>query len=137
MENIELFTNLAKTYGPVTAVGMFNLWIYVINPKLKKKRGTFVSYKTINDALGDLKSQMKELNTIRERVFNLETVSAGRKRMIEDLAEIQEHFTRDLEEMRLIVRDFTMTQKTTNRLLGEVKDTNDELSVILKDLKAK
>lgn len=124
MENIELFATLAKNYGPVTAIGMFNLWIYVINPKLKKMRGTYVGYKNINEKSMIQDARLEKLEdfavTIREQLFKkdhrLDSVEIAHQRL-----------DQDMNEMKYMVRDLSTNLKTNNRLMGEVKDAMQSL----------
>lgn len=119
MESIELFASLAKTYGPVTAVGMFNLWIYVINPKLKKMRGTYVGYKNINERniLQDTRlDKLEEFAVVmKEQVFK-------RDNRLDTLEIAHQRIDQDMSEMKYMVRDLSTNLKTNNRLMGEVKD---------------
>ena len=139
MENKEVldtFISLTKQYGPNMATWVFIAWIYILNPMWKKTRGKYVSYKTLNGEIADLKDDKKILNSRvakleQERILQLD-VKDAKDIKLDSLEIAQQRFDRDMEEVKYMVRDFIATQKTTNRLLGETKDCMKELLEYLK-----
>lgn len=136
MDNAELFLKLAKEYGLAMGNSLFILWIYVINPMRKKRKGNYVSYHTIDGKFGLIDHGNKErdgrIDRIEQKIFDHGESLLERERKLEDITTEQKRFDRSLEEMKYMMRDFIATQKTTNRLLGENKDAMRELLAYLK-----
>lgn len=126
MEDFNLFITLAKNYGPEAAIAMSIVWIHVINPRIKKSKGTFITWRHMKEKLETIEQDYKNLSNEVTRIARAVTAQMEKavveERKVDTLEIAQQRFDRDMEEVKYIVRDFVSTQKTTNRLLGEIKD---------------
>lgn len=91
MEHFDQFISFAKHYGLSTAIAVWLFWKHYLEPKEKKKKGTYVSWQTITERqdshstkIGVLQTQLdRHLEKEAEEDIRMERM-AGEIKSIED-----------------------------------------------------
>lgn len=134
---IEFFFEVMKFYGPfygpLMGVIIFLIWTHIINPIRKKRKGTFVTWRSMEEKQKEYVKETKEAKLESQRLGSaLEIVEAKIDAHI--LGQVEKEIAmRSLQarvestesrytEVGFIVRDLAENLKTNNRLMGLVKD---------------
>lgn len=105
---------------------LFNLWVYVINPRRKKNKGTYVSYQYIDETLKKLEGENKtlriEIDAMR-RVMNNQIEKEVSKEVILDAMKArQNQVEATMQGANYLMQSVDANLKTNNALLGRLKD---------------
>lgn len=113
------FVELFQKYGWSTTVTLYLIWDRVINPMIKKRKGVYVSWKSLKDKLDQYCAEIQEFQT---EVKSLKGIINDKDHALESLQKGQERIERNQQEVNYLVRDLDTNLKTNNRLMGLVKD---------------
>ncbi len=136
---LKTFLELSKIYGTQTVVLGILIWIHIINPVVKKRKGIFVTWKDMKKKqdeyaveVEEIGMEVKDLRRVLDSQIEREL---EKDRRIDILQDKQDNFDRSQKEFGFVLRDISDSLKTSNRLIGENKDTNVKLIKILEDRK--
>lgn len=120
------FLELSKVYGTTFAFCGYFVWERILNPLIKKQKGTFVTWKAMKGKIDEYHEEVKivhievsKLKTVMESQLEREIEKESRMKMFQ---EQQERLDKGFSEVSYVVRDIGTSLKTSNRLIGEVKD---------------
>ena len=131
-------TGLIKLYGPVygpaLAFFLYLAWERIINPWRKKRKGTFVTWKLMHETQKQYAAEVKECNMrlgrVEEKMENFLSAQHEKERNMEFLNNRLLKTENRIDELGYIARDVSISLKTSNRLIGEIKDASEKFSTL-------